>query len=233
MGNAQSDDARKNVSSLAHTVSFDKEKVLELQTRFKIQLGIIPDPDAEEEKEKTGEEKALNDVAAALEKTHKVGLLEIHEEGPLSPHHVSKAQFDEALKTVAFAANDAQILMRLFTMTDKLGDDQVDIKDFCVTVSVLVAGSVAERLAFAFELFDIDGTGQMDREAVARVMDTMNAAAGYFGDNPMAPADQATLADDIFLKADTDDDGALTYKDYTRAMGAHPLVVTWMAGTGC
>ena len=46
---------------------------------------------------------------------------------------------------MAFASNDAQILMRLFTMTDKLGDDQVDIKDFCVTVSVLVAGSVAER----------------------------------------------------------------------------------------
>ena len=64
-------------------------------------------------------------------------------------------------------------------------------------------------------------------------MDTLNQAAGYFGDNPMASADQVTLVDDIFLKADTDDDGALAYKDYTRAMGAHPTVVTWLASTGC
>ena len=219
MGNAQSDDARKNTSSLAHTVQFDKEKLVELHTKFKIQLGLIPDPDAEE-KELTAEEKALDDVAAQLDRTHKVGLLEIEEQGALSPHHVSEAQFREALKAVAFASADAQILLRMFTMADKTGDDQTDIKDFSVSVSVLVAGSVAERLAFAFELYDVDGTGQMGRDDVGRVVDTLNSAASYFGDAPMAPADQGTLVDDIFLKADTDDDGALAYKDYTRAMGA-------------
>ena len=149
-----------------------------------------------------------------------------------NPHTITRVEFRSALEAVAITESDVEILDRLFTMFDKTGDDQVNFREFVVGVSPLITGDVASKLSFSFELYDLDGTGQVRPNEMAFVLGSMNATASYFGD-PVMTADQVEqLVDDIFRTADADNSGSLSYAEYMTAVSEHPVLVSFVQGAG-
>ena len=99
-----------------------------------------------------------------------------------NPNTITRAEFREALEIVGVTESDTEILDRLFTMFDKTGDDQVNFREFIVGISPLITGDVVSKLNFSFELYDLDGTGQIRPNEMSFILFSMNATASYFGD---------------------------------------------------
>ena len=128
--------------------------------------------------------------------------------------------------------SDTEILDRLFTMFDKTGDDQVNFREFVVGISPLITGDVVSKLNFSFELYDLDGTGQIRPNEMSFILSSMNATASYFGDPVMTSDQIESLVDDIFKTADSSGTGTLSYSEYMTAVAEHPVLVSFITGAG-
>ena len=78
------------------------------------------------------------------------------------PDVISKDEFTEGLGQVPnITDSDKEILERLFIMLDKTGDYTINYKEFMCGIAPLITGTVSEKLNFACEMVDLDGTGML------------------------------------------------------------------------
>ena len=149
------------------------------------------------------------------------------------PSSLNRAQFAEALATVGINQNDADILDRLFTMFDKTGDDQIDYREFIVGIAPLISGTPADKIEFAFRLYDMDGTGLIKAGEMLTVLSTMNRVASYFGDPVMTEEQIQSLVSDIYEMADEEGSAVqISFADYIKVIADHPILHTFINGGG-
>ncbi|KAH8048402.1 Ca2-binding protein [Aureococcus anophagefferens] len=86
-------------------------------------------------------------------------------------------------------------------MFDKMGDGQINYREFVVGVSPLARGDVPQKLQFAFELYDVDETGHVKAAEMCFVLNAMNNVASWFGDPAMQPDEIDTCVEDVFKQA--------------------------------
>lgn len=94
-----------------------------------------------------------------------------------NPNSINRAEFTEALNFVGVNQNDSDIFDRLFTMYDKTGDDVIIYKDFLAGVAPLISGSPAEKIEFAFKMYDTEGRNVIRSNAMVNVLSNMNRVA--------------------------------------------------------
>jgi Ca2+-binding EF-hand superfamily protein len=61
---------------------------------------------------------------------------------------------------------------------------------------------VNEKVSFAFELYDIDGTGSLKPPELSFILTAMNNVASYFGDPVMSSEQIEELVEDIYKDND-------------------------------
>lgn len=148
---------------------------------------------------------------------------------------IRRTQFTEGLGFVGINQNDADIFDRLFTMYDKTGDDQIVFKEFIVGISPLISGSHAEKIDFAFLLFDLEESGFLRANDMINVLSQMNRVASYFGDPVMTEDQIASVILDIVDLAGLSADGlaaSLSYAEYSKIIAEHPMIQTFISGGG-
>ena len=152
-----------------------------------------------------------------------------------NPSSINRIEFAEALNIVGVNQNDADILDRLFTMYDKTGDDTINYKEFIVGIAPLISGTHVEKIDFAFRLFDVEGTSYLKGHEMVNILGQMNKVASYFGDPVMTDEQVSSVVVDIVDMAGGGSDGlamSLHYSDYTKIIGEHPIVNTFISGGG-
>ncbi|KAJ1463089.1 hypothetical protein M885DRAFT_430513 [Pelagophyceae sp. CCMP2097] len=102
---------------------------------------------------------------------------------------ITREDFKSALEEIGTNDTDTEVLDRLFTMFDKMGDGQINYREFVVGISPLAQGTVPQKLETAFELYDVDDTGRVKPAEMAFVLNAMNNVASWFGDPGMMPED--------------------------------------------
>ena len=123
-----------------------------------------------------------------------------------NPNTITRDDFTRAVSEIGVNETDSEILDRLFTMFDKMGDGQINWREFVVGVSPLAQGDVslvlpprappdrtyrerrpqvAQKLETAFELYDVDETGRVKPAEMSFVLNAMNNVASWFGDPAM------------------------------------------------
>lgn len=151
-------------------------------------------------------------------------------------HTITKDEFEEALSRCNIVESDSEILDRLFTMLDKTGDQQINFREFICGISPLITGTVEQKLHFAFEMYDVDGTGVVKEPEMNFILASVNDTSSYFGDPVMTRDDISTLVDEIFEKYSEEQEGTgirvLTYKGFMAAVSEHPKVVAFVRGEG-
>ena len=147
-------------------------------------------------------------------------------------HTISRSEFQQALKLVGIVEADAEILNRIFTMIDEVGDEQINFKEFVVGVAPIVRGNLLEKLEFAFHLYDTDNTGQVSKDEFKKVLSHMNSAVSYFGDDMLDDTKVNEIADQIYEECDHEHDGQLSYSEFMEAVAKHPHIVEFVAGHG-
>uniref|UniRef100_A0A7S2UWF2 EF-hand domain-containing protein n=1 Tax=Fibrocapsa japonica TaxID=94617 RepID=A0A7S2UWF2_9STRA len=149
-----------------------------------------------------------------------------------NPTLITRGEFRESLEVVGIVESDAEILDRLFTMVDKTGDDQIPFREFVVGLAPLITGDAADKIQFSFELYDLDGTGQLQQQEMIDVLTSQNNTASYFGDPVMSKEQIEQLGEDVFREADVSQTGTVNYRDYITAVTNHPVLQQFVAGGG-
>jgi len=193
---------------------------------------------------------------------------------------ISRSDFQKAMLQTAIVPLDYDILDNLFTMWMKKGDYDDDdgnkgggvgdsnsdpdshdgrhmISDvflFIASCSPLSSSSldVCARLRFSFFLYDVNGTGVIERDEVAILLTGINTNASYFGDVVITPRQVEEAVEEAFDGRETlsyvDEDKRLGESEgggsgvggnhnsgevgLLRKISTHPSVLKFVAGAG-
>ncbi len=145
----------------------------------------------------------------------------------------SRADFDLALKTVEkFEESDLELFNRLFIMFDNTGEDMVPIKEYLAGVGgCLCSGTVTEKLALAFELYDMSALKVSDRANMKKVLNSINLVASYFGDPVVAPADIDKIVLETFQQAGVTT-SPLSFEECVPLIVSNNITERFIAGKG-
>ena len=147
---------------------------------------------------------------------------------------ISREEFQECLEFVGIHESDGEILDRLFTMCDRTGDNSVSHREFLIGLSPLISGDAAEKVGFAFRLFDAENTGELRPSDMIFILASMNNVSSYFGDPVMSHEHIEQLVDDVIKENATTDQHVTTihYAEYLTSITAHALFLQFLSGGG-
>lgn len=145
---------------------------------------------------------------------------------------VSRHDFDSALKSLDGVENsDIELLDRLFILLDEPGDCKIDYKDFLVGASILVSGTLSEKILFSFTVFDENDTGVVMSGDMKKIFTALNSVASFFGDPVVTSSQIKELVIDTF-KLGSNSSEPLRYAEYIDAIASHGVVSQFINGKG-
>ncbi|HEY3254596.1 MAG TPA: EF-hand domain-containing protein [Polyangiaceae bacterium] len=139
-------------------------------------------------------------------------------------HHAGKdSRLDIDDLRRALGLRSEYLTRRIFGAFDRNGDGQISKHEFLAGVRALVMGSVREKLAFAFRLWDHDSDGFLTREELLRMI-SLSLAESDVEERVNQPA--AQLASVLLSKADTNGDGRVSFEELVEAAAHYPDLLT-------
>jgi predicted ferric reductase/Ca2+-binding EF-hand superfamily protein len=99
---------------------------------------------------------------------------------------------------------------RLFGLIDADGSGFIDREEFMAFARLVGAGTLAERLAFVFDVYDLKSDGEFGRKEIRQVLDAS------LGEQGLSLTDEVAgkLVDAFMRKADVDRDRKITRSDF-------------------
>ena len=134
-------------------------------------------------------------------------------------------QIDRSEFKKAMGLKDEYFAERMFSMFDNDKSGVIDLDEFLKTVEELVFATEEDKLKFAYQLHDINGDGSIEKDEVSHLI-----AASLKENNLTFPPEQVIgLVDILFLEADTDKSGEISFEEFKGLIGKHPDLLEAMA----
>ncbi|NXW94219.1 CSEN protein, partial [Alopecoenas beccarii] len=102
----------------------------------------------------------------------------------------------------------------LFDAFDVDRDGALCFQDFAVGLSVLLRGTVRQRLEWAFNLYDLNKDGRVTKEEMLQVIKSIYAMLGRSTRPPPRDSAPAEHLEIFFQKMDRDGDGVVTLDEF-------------------
>mmetsp|Transcript_1579 Transcript_1579/g.2790 ORF Transcript_1579/g.2790 Transcript_1579/m.2790 type:complete len:229 (-) Transcript_1579:41-727(-) len=144
---------------------------------------------------------------------------------------VTRKDFDHALSTLNIEDSDCEIFDRLFTLFDKTGAGKVNYMEVVVGLSVLVPGTLNNRLLLAFEITDDEGKGYLDKSSLLFLLKTLNQTCNFLGDPTLSPEVLEELTESLFISTQEAEDLTEAFRYADSGVGAvveHPIFEAWL-----
>ncbi len=124
----------------------------------------------------------------------------------------------------ALGLKDEYLASRLFSIFDTDKSGTVDIEEFLNAVEELVFATPEEKLKFSYKLHDKNGDNCIDREEITDLIE-----ASLTENNLNFPPEQVTaLVDVLFLEADEDNNGEISFEEFKTLMEKNPQLLEAM-----
>ncbi|KAM7534537.1 hypothetical protein Aperf_G00000112682 [Anoplocephala perfoliata] len=125
---------------------------------------------------------------------------------------LSKKKFIEVYSSF-FPTGDAdQFCTHVFRTFDKDNSGKIDFNEFLLAINITSGGQPKEKLEWAFQMYDIDGNGTIEKKEMTEIIKAIYSMLG---------ANEATVdltpearTEEIFEKMDSNRDGVLTRKEF-------------------
>ncbi|XP_049894305.1 guanylyl cyclase-activating protein 1 [Epinephelus moara] len=100
-------------------------------------------------------------------------------------------------------------VMTMFTTFDMNDDGYIDFMEYVAALSLVLKGGVQQKLRWYFKLYDIDGSGCIDRDELLLIIKSIRAINGI-------PCETSAedFANMVFDKIDINGDGELSYEEF-------------------
>ena len=109
---------------------------------------------------------------------------------------------------------------RLFQLVDTDGSGFVDLPEFMAFLRLLRKGTLEQRLAFVFDVYDLQKDGEFGRKEIRQVLDASLAEQGLSLTDEVA----GKLVDAFMRKADLDRDRKITRSDFVAMASEFPRI---------
>ena len=111
----------------------------------------------------------------------------------------------------------------IFNKLDRNQDGHVSFRELMVTLSVTMHGSNRDKLEWAFDVYDVDGNGQITFDEMLHVLRCMQDY-GMDGDSSDRDSDEklSVKVEEIFRIVDTDGNGSLSREEFIEGMNLYP-----------
>ena len=148
-------------------------------------------------------------------------------ERAFASHAGGDERIDAERLSAALGLRSQAIAQRMFAIFDANGDGSISRDEFIAAVRTLLAGSVRDKLQFAFRLHDEDGDGAITTEELRRMV-----MIGLAEDNvAVAPEQVHQLADTYFARADSNRDGRISFDEFEALTARYPELLDRMTRT--
>ncbi|XP_066507199.1 calsenilin-like [Hoplias malabaricus] len=105
----------------------------------------------------------------------------------------------------------------LFKAFDTNRSGSIRFEDFVIWLSVLLRGSVTEKLRWAFNLYDINKDGLITREEMMAIMKSIYDLMGRYTSPSLREDVSREHVDRFFQKMDRNGDGVVTMEEFIEA----------------
>eukprot|EP00095_Tigriopus_kingsejongensis_P010694 maker-scaffold261_size233860-snap-gene-1.29 protein:Tk10694 transcript:maker-scaffold261_size233860-snap-gene-1.29-mRNA-1 annotation:"hypothetical protein TcasGA2_TC000296" len=102
----------------------------------------------------------------------------------------------------------------VFSTLDRNDSGVITFQDFVVGLSILIRGTLEEKLRWTFSLYDQDRDGVISREEMEDVVGSVFDLMGRTGDPVAEEAIVAERVDQIFQKMDLNGDGVVSIEEF-------------------
>jgi Ca2+-binding EF-hand superfamily protein len=110
-----------------------------------------------------------------------------------------------------FPDGDAEAFcLNVFRTFDKNNSGKIDFKEFLLAISITSSGKPEEKLDWAFQMYDIDGNGTIEKSEMTQIIKAIYAMLGTEG----AGMDPNARTDEIFERMDHNKDNKLTKEEF-------------------
>jgi Ca2+-binding EF-hand superfamily protein len=144
---------------------------------------------------------------------------------------ISRKEFETALGSLSIEDSDCEVFDRLFTLFDKTGAGKVHYLEISIGLSVIVNGTVSDRLILGMELADELGKGYVTKEEMLFVFKAMNNTVNFLGDPVMELSQVEEMVESLFVAQQESSDELTEAFDYSancQSIWEHPIFESWL-----
>ncbi|XP_056304090.1 guanylyl cyclase-activating protein 1 [Danio aesculapii] len=125
------------------------------------------------------------------------------------------------LKNLSEKSNEyVTTMFQTFDMND---DGCIDFMEYVAALSLVLKGGVQQKLRWYFKLYDVDGSGCIDREELLLIVKAIRAISGV---EQEVSAEEFTNM--VFDKIDLNGDGVLTMEEFMEGIQADEYLSTML-----
>jgi len=138
-----------------------------------------------------------------------------------SLNKLTKDNFDKFIR--AKFGKDSLFMDNIFKVFDTSKDGVVDFREFCIGLSVYAKGTLEERLAFCFSLFDINQDGFVQPNELLLILQAQYKS--------MFPDEEPDYVNKFVEYANTFDinkDGKFSLEEFKEVVNRQPLIVQFL-----
>jgi NADPH oxidase 5 len=146
-------------------------------------------------------------------------------ERAFATHSVGGETIDVAQLQAAIGLRSEYLARRVHAIFDADGDGVVDRAEFLAAVKSVVFGTEREKLSFAFRVHDHDGDGVITETEMLRMIAISLAESDVAEKASQTPE---RLTHSLFLAADLDHDGKITFDEFEAAVRKLPALLEKM-----
>ncbi|KAM6314862.1 calaxin [Aegotheles albertisi] len=134
---------------------------------------------------------------------------------------LDRNMFREALHG-AFGMTDDMLMDRVFRTFDRDNDSCVSVVEWVEGLSILLRGTLEERIKYCFEVYDLNGDGYISREEMFQMLKNSLLKQPSEEEPDEGIKD---LVDIALKKMDYDHDGKLSFMDFEKAVRDENLLL--------
>eukprot|EP01129_Flabellula_baltica_P012170 TRINITY_DN5451_c0_g1_i1.p1 TRINITY_DN5451_c0_g1~~TRINITY_DN5451_c0_g1_i1.p1 ORF type:complete len:190 (-),score=53.72 TRINITY_DN5451_c0_g1_i1:93-662(-) len=142
----------------------------------------------------------------------------------VSSNVIEQKTFLNVLK--AMGIDNEFIQMMVFNAFDRGRTGEVTFEDFATVLSQMTRGSPDAKLRLAFDMFDINGDGEVSRDEIAQVIGAIyNVAGPILLVNGKRYDDIEQFVDELFDEFDLEGRGFIDFEQYKQAATKNPNIL--------
>ena len=133
---------------------------------------------------------------------------------------IDRQEFHDGL-----SLNSDRIVDRIFDIFDKDNNNFIDLNEFLSGIKLLIDGSKIEKIKFAFDVHDFDGSGDIDREELNVLIKNI-----LIENNLDFDVNQVDLiVNEFFIAADVDKNGVIDFDEFIKLVHDYPDLINGLA----
>jgi len=129
---------------------------------------------------------------------------------------LSKKKFIEVYSSFFPDGNAEAFCNHVFRTFDKDTSGKIDFKEFLLAINITSGGKPEEKLEWAFQMYDINGNGTIERNEMVEIIKAIYSMLGAEDSAMSGDMTAESRTGEIFRKMDSNGDGVLTKDEFMK-----------------